>query len=379
MTTSPACPLLIIAGTRPERFKLLPLMAAPGLAATWLWTGQQPLPAGCSGEPPWRSLGTPPHPLHRRPMQTWLEARLDQQLRLLRPGAVLVQGDTASALAGARAAHALRIPLVHLEAGLRSGCLRSPFPEEAYRRHISRLACWHLAPSRRAVAALREEGIAAERIIEVGSTAVDGVRSWQGRPAPPRHDLLVDVHRRENFGRPRRRLAAALCQLADQGWRIGLLRQPNPRWDRFWQDLLPARPGIDLLAPLDRHQWFAAACAARAVLSDSGGAAEELPYLGVPLLIYRRRIERVEPLVSGHALQLDPDDPRPLAVRIGAALQARSWPCAWPLHADSPYGDGRAGQRVAAALGRILAATAPPEYTIERSTECLSTAQLLPT
>jgi UDP-N-acetylglucosamine 2-epimerase len=107
------------------------------------------------------------------------------------------------------------------------------------------------------------------------------------------------------------------------------------------------------------------------VLSDSGGAAEELPYLGVPLLVYRRGLERIEAIEDGRAVWMDPDNPAPLSPRIEAALIERRWPLAWRFAADSPYGDGRAAARVAAVLSHILGSIASVNPNEERS-ECLS-------
>ncbi len=355
MTQTPRFPLAVVAGTRPEHLKLAPVAAALTFPVAWLWTGQQSMPRSSCSQIVWRALPPPQHPLPRKALERELERHVLTALEHIAPGAVLVQGDTASALAGALAARRLELPVIHLEAGLRSGSLRSPFPEELYRRIISRIARWHLTPSRRAREALLSEGVDSTRIIDVGSTAVDAVRGHQAVIGRRGFDLVVDVHRRENAGRAHRALAMALRRLAGSGWRIGVLRQPNPRWDAMWKVDSDGRPPWEILPPLSQAQWFATAQAAGGVLSDSGGVAEELPYLGVPLLIYRRAYERVEALEQGRAIWLDPGDPTPLDVRIDAALSAGARPAPWAFHHDSPYGDGRAGQRVAAALCMLLA------------------------
>ncbi|MCB1601521.1 MAG: UDP-N-acetylglucosamine 2-epimerase [Xanthomonadales bacterium] len=354
MPLSHSTPLLIVAGTRPEALKLLPLAEALTLPAIWCWTGQQGnKPPECL-HLPWHELPPPAHPLRRRQLEQTLIEHLLAFMLQHRPQAVLVQGDTVSAYAGARAAEQLGLPLIHLEAGLRSGDLRSPFPEEAYRRLISRLARWHLAPSTRAAAQLRCEGVASAQIHVVGSTAVDGLRV---RPLPPASDsyhLLVDVHRRENAGRALDRLALGLRALARSGWRIGVCAHPNRSWEQRWSQALGPNHGLKRLPPQNREQWLALAQSARGVLSDSGGAAEELPYLGVPLLLYRRRSERPESLESGHARWLDPRAVGDLDGVIERALDQGRWPAAWPLSVDSPYGDGRAGARAAAAIHACL-------------------------
>lgn len=346
--------LLLVAGTRPEVLKLAPLAQALGRGVRWCWTGQQPQPPVEAAHWPWQRLPAPPHPLRRGELLSSLEAALAALFKRLPPRAVVVQGDTASALAGARAAHALGVPLVHLEAGLRSGDLRSPFPEEAYRRAISRLADLHLAPSARAAAQLRLEGVPPAAIVEVGSTAVDGLRLQPLRAPVAPCELLVDVHRRENAGRALTRLALALRALARGGWRVGIAAHPNACWQQRWDTALGADSGVVRLPALARSEWLALAREARGVLSDSGGAAEELPYVGVPLLVYRRRAERMEALETRHARLLPPQAGEALDAAIERALADARWPAAWPLAPDSPYGDGHAGARAAVAIAAWL-------------------------
>ncbi len=223
--------LMLIAGTRPEALKLCSLrsalLAESRVDVISCWTGQQPTPPAETQDWPWLRLPPPAHPLRRGALECSLGAAIERAAKRLQPQALLVQGDTASAYAGARAAWALGLPLVHLEAGLRSGQVRAPFPEEAYRRSIARLAALHLAPSERAAAQLLQEGVSGTAIAVVGSTAVDGLHAQRTLPQRPAHDLLVDMHRRENAGRPLRRLALALRTLARCGWRIGLIANPN--------------------------------------------------------------------------------------------------------------------------------------------------------
>jgi UDP-N-acetylglucosamine 2-epimerase (non-hydrolysing) len=251
----------------------------------------------------------------------------------------------------------LSIPVIHLEAGLRSYNLRSPFPEEAYRRGITRMAALHLAPSALAVRNLVSEGIRPCRIAQVGSTAIDGLRRVTPVGEPVNCDLLVDIHRRENSNRALRRLAATLKSLAFSGRRICIAEQPNGNWSKRWSQALGADHGLSRLPLLDREGWLVQSKASHCVLSDSGAAAEELPYLGVPLLVYRRCSERPEAINSGHACLLSPWAARPLGAAIERALRKNDWPAPWPLSSDSPYGDGHAGTRAAAAIAAWLTET----------------------
>jgi len=275
-------------------------------------------------------------------------------LRQSRPAAVVVQGDTASAYAGALAAQEFAIPVVHLEAGLRTHDLRSPFPEEAYRRNITRIAALHLAPSALAVQQLLHEGIRLDRIAKIGSTAIDGLRRANPATANRVCDLLVDIHRRENSGRALRRLVDALNKLALSGWRICIAEQPNENWNERWSEALGETCCLTRLPQLDREGWLAQSSASRCVLSDSGAAAEELPYLGVPLLIYRRCCERPEAILSGHARLLSPQAAGLLDDEIENCLRNEDWPPPWPFLPTSPYGDGLAGMRAASVIAGWL-------------------------
>jgi UDP-N-acetylglucosamine 2-epimerase (non-hydrolysing) len=368
----------LIAGTRPEAYKLEPLAAAMGARARRCWTGQHDsIPADLAGVD-WVKLPKLAHPLARHALEAGLRQNIVLHLRRC-PGAVVVQGDTASALAGARAARAVDLPLIHLEAGLRSANPRSPWPEELYRRRIARLADFHLVPSRLALSNLLNEGIAPESMAWVGSTAVDGLPACRARdpaahtPGGSRiecgsrslgtaagrnpgkgYDLLIDVHRRENACRPMQRLAEALRSLAASGWRVGVLSHPNGSWSRSWRAALAGDGAVDHLPLMTRAQWFELASRSRAVLSDSGGAAEELPYLGVPLMVYRRATERPEACATGHAVLLDPTTTDSLEARIRQLLDNTPRLHPWPLCPGSPYGDGHAGQRSARAIRQFL-------------------------
>jgi UDP-N-acetylglucosamine 2-epimerase (non-hydrolysing) len=362
----------VIAGTRPERIKIEPvigaLLARGDVEILPCWSGQHALEAG---DPRtlvrWRQSPALAHPLDRRTLWRALQNGIAAHLNECTPDAVLVQGDTMTAAAAALTAHRMNLPVVHLEAGLRSGSVRAPFPEEILRRKITGVADLHLTPSRLASDNLRAELISAERIVEVGSTAIDPLVTVAACPAPTRRrDLLVDVHRRENCGAPLRHVAEALIRLADSGLTIGCVSSLNQQWRARWQALVGAHPNITLLPAMCQSLWFDEVRASALVLSDSGAAAEELPYLGVPLLVCRRATERPEPMTTGHARLVTPDsaDSIESAVRDGLAA---SWPAPWPLERSSVYGDGRAAERAATAIAAWLnnlqrAPTAAVEY-----------------
>jgi UDP-N-acetylglucosamine 2-epimerase (non-hydrolysing) len=361
MVQNQSVDLIVVAGTRAEAYKLAPLLQPLKLSCLLLWTSQhRDFPADLPLR--WQPLDPLPHPLPRRSMQLLLLEKLLARLQQQPGGAVLVQGDTCSAYIAAMAARMLARPLLHLEAGLRSDDPRSPFPEEIYRRRISRWANLHLAPSARAVARLVAEGVPRELIMQVGSTAVDGLRSEAlNRPRPEQSlDLLVEIHRRENAGAPLQRLAEALHQIRIEGLRIAVATHPNGKWQKLWTSAWSRGPTPEWLPPLPRTLWLETARRARLVLSDSGAAAEEMPYLGVPLLVYRQGSERPEAYLSGHAVRLCPTEPAAvLAAQIRQQLARQHWPAAWPLQCSSPYGDGNAGRNSAHAVERFLGRPAP--------------------
>lgn len=349
----------VIAGTRPERIKLEPVISAlrerEDVNVFPCWSGQHALDvadprAGGS----WRQGPALAHPLDRRALWAALQNAVAAHLAACAPHAVLVQGDTMTAAAAALLAHRMNLPVVHLEAGLRSGTVRAPFPEEILRRKITVVADLHLTPSRLASDNLHAEHIPAECIVEVGSTAIDPLVAVAAHPAPIlRRDLLVDVHRRENCGAALRHVAQALRRLADSGLTIACVSSLNDQWRVRWRALVSEHPNITLLPAMSQPLWFDELRASALVLSDSGAAAEELPYLGVPLLVCRRATERPEPIASGHARWVTPDSAAAIESAVHEGLAAH-WPARWPLARSSVYGDGHAAERAANAIGAWL-------------------------
>ena len=270
----------------------------------------------------------------------------------------MVQGDTLSAYAGARAARALRRPLIHVEAGLRSPRRDDPFPEDLIRRRISRLADWHFAPTALAYAQLRREqavGTLRGALFQVGSTAIDALCA---RPPQPESgfDLLVTLHRRENRGEALLKLGEALASVIRQRppLRVAWIAHPRADWNTTVRAIVDRLPGLHWLPALPHSRFLALAAGAGRVVSDSGGLQEELPVLGVRQLVLRRCTERPEGLRSGHAWLCDPRSPA-LADTLQRLLDC---PRPAPLlpGADCPWGDGHAAPRIAAVLGDAFAA-----------------------
>ncbi|MCK7676249.1 non-hydrolyzing UDP-N-acetylglucosamine 2-epimerase [Corynebacterium pygosceleis] len=228
---------------------------------------------------------------------------------------VIVQGDTSTALAGAQAAFFHRIPLVHLEAGLRSRKLNDPFPEEANRRLISKVASLHLAPSLRAKQNLLVENVDDEEISITGNTGIDALHQILKSDSVSNsrvdtflfeegvdHYLLVTVHRRENWSRVSE-ICSALRQITEQfsSWGIVVSMHANPVLKEQLRESLAGKERILLLDPVPYPDFIKLMSAARIVLSDSGGVQEEAPALGVPLICMRENTEREEVVESGNA------------------------------------------------------------------------------
>jgi UDP-N-acetylglucosamine 2-epimerase (non-hydrolysing) len=370
-------PVLVIFGTRPEAIKLAPvieaLAASRTLAPRVCVTGQhrQMLDQMLA------LFGiTPHHDLAiMRPDQDLfdLTARALTSLRPVldaeRPAAVLVQGDTTTAMAAALAAFYRQIPVGHVEAGLRTGHAYDPFPEEMNRRLTSHLATWHYAPTARAAANLGREGVPADRILVTGNTIVDALHAIVARltrdpkaaaPALPpgqlagRRLVLVTGHRRESFGAGLRNICTALRELAAAHPDV-LIVYPvhlNPAVQRPVHEILGGQPNVVLTAPLDYLPFVDLMRRAHLILTDSGGLQEEAPSLGVPVLVMRETTERPEAVDAGTAMLVgtQPDTIVAAATRLLTDPAAHAGMRA----ARNPFGDGAAAARIAAHLESVL-------------------------
>ncbi len=275
-------------------------------------------------------------------------------LEEVRPDVVLVQGDTTTAMVSALASHYQRVPVGHVEAGLRTDDRYNPFPEEMNRRLVTELASLHFAPTKTAVDALLREGIPADSIYLTGNSVVDALQHMIGnmRPVdlgvPFRGDrlILVTAHRRENFGRPIENICMALRQLAADNDDVDVVYPVhlNPNIQEPVHRLLDNCPGIHLLPPLDYMSFVTLMARCYIVLSDSGGIQEEAPALGKPVLVLRTTTERPEAIEAGTARLGGVDtqaiiEQAELLLRDGAEYLRMAT-------AASPYGDGKAAERI---------------------------------
>jgi UDP-N-acetylglucosamine 2-epimerase (non-hydrolysing) len=282
---------------------------------------------------------------------------LDGVLASEAPDAVLVQGDTTTVMTVALAAFYHHISVGHVEAGLRTGDLRNPFPEEMNRVVAGRLSRWHFAPTATARQNLLQEHFDPASIHVTGNTVIDALLQVAGQKPElvidiprERRLLLVTAHRRENFGEPFKQVCEAIRELADRYPDIQVLYpvHPNPNVAGPAREILGAHPRITLCEPLAYRDFVAAMKAAYLILTDSGGVQEEAPALGKPVLVMRHETERPEAVAEGVVKLVGPD--REAIVREAARLLDDPEAYAAMAKGSSPYGDGRSADRIVAVL-----------------------------
>jgi UDP-N-acetylglucosamine 2-epimerase (non-hydrolysing) len=362
--------ILLIFGTRPEAIKLFPvvraLAAVPGLDVRTCVTAQH---RGLLDQVLSIAGLTPDVDLDlMEPGQTLdqLTARLLTGLGKVmddeKPDRVIVQGDTATAMVGALAAYYRKVPVSHVEAGLRSGDIYQPWPEEVNRRIVAPIADQHFAPTETAAEALRRENIAPETIHVTGNTVIDALLATRARIAAEpelaagldpiaarfagKRIILVTTHRRENFGGGMEDIARALGRIADRDDTAILFpMHPNPNVVAAMDRVLGDRPNVARIEPLDYPHFIRALELSHVVLSDSGGVQEEAPALGKPVLVMRETTERPEGVVAGTA-KLVGTSPERIVSEISTLLDVPSAYSAM-ARAHNPFGDGHASERIA--------------------------------
>lgn len=286
------------------------------------------------------------------------------------PDLVLVHGDTSTTLAAALAAFYARTAVGHVEAGLRTGDLYAPWPEEANRRLVAPLVRFHFAPTEAAAANLRKEGVAAPTVHVTGNTVIDALLEVTGRierdpslansladQLPPldsdKRLILVTGHRRENFGDGFEQICQSLADLADRGdTQVVYPVHLNPNVQEPVNRILGGRPDIHLTKPLDYLPFVHLMSKVDIILTDSGGIQEEAPSLGKPVLVMRDTTERPEAVDAGTVILVGTERARitQQAFRLlddSSAYESMS-------RAHNPYGDGKAAQRIANVIADAL-------------------------
>ena len=294
---------------------------------------------------------------------------LDPILDLAKPDFILVQGDTTTAMAGALAGFHRRIPVGHVEAGLRTGNAFSPYPEEMNRRLVTRLATHHFAPTRGNWENLFSEGVPEERIFLTGNPVVDSLMAILEKfPSLPVVDELVQAteglkrvvlttHRRESFGELMAENLRVVRGFVERHRDVAVIFpvHPNPEVTCAARSILSGHPRINLIPPLRYHEFIALLANAWLIVSDSGGVQEEAPTLGKPLLILRENTEVPEAVECGVA-RLAGGNPARFASILEEVYEDGQW-MKQVQKADNPFGQGDSGKRIVDAMERALGAS----------------------
>ena len=374
-------PVLVIFGTRPEAIKLAPVISAlrshPALDPVVCLTGQHgsemidSILDFFAIEPDERlDVMRPSQSLCS--LSAALLYQLEETFDRVSPEAVLVQGDTTSCFIGALSGHYQKVLVGHVEAGLRTGNLASPFPEEANRQMVSRLADLHFAPTRQAADALYAENIARERVTVTGNTVIDALLQavarnqvdginvpaalWPERESSRRY-VLVTLHRREVLGQTIREMLGAITELATRRPEtdVVLIGHPNPGVQNAIMEVCAvAKPNFKVIPPQPYRSFIDLMARAHLILSDSGGIQEEAPSLNRPVLVLRDRTERNEGVEAGCLVRVGTD--RNAIVSACEALLDDAEEYARIAAASNPYGDGKAASRICEALAADMGA-----------------------
>jgi UDP-N-acetylglucosamine 2-epimerase (non-hydrolysing) len=367
--------IAIAVGTRPEVIKLAPVcraLDAKGVEVTVVLTGQHrelvddllaPLEitgfvdADLDVMQPRQDLSL---------LAAYLLQGLGAYLAKTKPDALVVQGDTTSALCGALAAFHAHIPVAHVEAGLRSETLDNPFPEELNRQMISRIGRWQFAPTSLSYENLAREGIGAERAELVGNTVVDSLHWVLERrlgtsafsPQRARRRVLVTLHRRETRGAALAAIAASIAEIARvSDAEVVFPIHPSPEVREAVRPVLETHAHVRLCEPLSYFDFLATLADADLAISDSGGVQEEAPTLRTPVLVVRETTERREAIDAGCARLVGTD---PTSVqRVALEVLGDDAQLAAMVATSNPFGDGHAAERIADRLLADLVTTRP--------------------
>jgi UDP-N-acetylglucosamine 2-epimerase (non-hydrolysing) len=362
--------ILCVVGTRPEAIKMAPVILAlknePWANVRVLATAQhrhmldQVLDFFCIEPDIDLDIMRPSQAL------TTLTARLlldlDDVLHAEKPDVVLVQGDTTTVMTVALACFYHRIRIGHVEAGLRTWDMQNPFPEEGNRVIAGKLARWHFAPTEGSRQNLLREGVPGADILVSGNTVIDALLMTAAKELniginldANKRLVLVTSHRRENFGEPFRNICRALRTLAENNLDVQFLYpvHPNPNVKDVAQTVLGAIPNFVLCEPLDYAPFVAAMKRAYLLLTDSGGVQEEAPALGKPVLVLRDETERPEAVEQG-VVKLVGTNYERIVKETQRLLDDDAAYCDM-ARGISPYGDGRAAERIVKMLREQLA------------------------
>ncbi len=359
--------IIMVCGSRPEIIKLAPLyhkLTKNNLFDLKLClTGQHPdlIPPllKAFNIPDNKKLLTNWNNLDNSQILNKLKQFLTPIILDFNPDLIIVQGDTSSSFCAAIVAAKMKIPLAHIEAGLRTYDFKAPFPEEINRQNISKLSKWHFCPTDDNKANLLKEGIDPETIFVTGNTVIDTLKTvlkssnnTEGLSSVPY--ILITLHRRESHGSPLRKMLHTLAELASRYPRINFIfpMHPNPIITAAATEIISPQPNIILKKPTPYPEFIELMKNAFFIISDSGGIQEEAPFLNVPLLVLREKTERMEAVKTG-ANKL-----------VGTAHDKILDEACLLIHnqkyykdmknAANPFGDGKASDRIIETLMQIL-------------------------
>ncbi len=365
--------LLIVYGTRPEAIKMAPLIHAlassrhctPIVAVTGQHREMLDQVNRLFGIQPDHDLNIITQSQTLETVTARVLAGVSQVIEAETPDALVVQGDTTTCFAAALAAFYRKIPLIHLEAGLRTGERYNPFPEEINRRLTTQLAALHLAPTQTSKSNLLNDGIAESDIVVTGNTVIDALLHVSGSNSltenqdlhriTGRRSVLVTAHRRESWGEPMAQTARAIARLARKFPEIVFLLPAhlNPA---VREVLLPPLDGLEnvlITRPLDYSDFVKAMRDCSIVLTDSGGVQEEAPTFGKPVLVMRETTERPEAVAAGTVRLVGTNEDRIVSEVTDLLTDRRAYQAM--ARAANPYGDGRAAMRSIQAIEHFFA------------------------
>jgi UDP-N-acetylglucosamine 2-epimerase (non-hydrolysing) len=367
--------LMVAFGTRPEAIKLAPVIQkikqSENLEAITVATGQHrhlldQVTAFFEIQPDFDlNLMKPNQDLFYTTQECM--GRIRPLMEKLAPDMLIVQGDTTTAFAAALAAFYLKIPVAHVEAGLRTYEKFSPFPEEMNRRLITPLADLHFAPTAMAKMNLLKEGVAENRILMTGNTSVDALLMGCKRHLSPPKELnntkssqfiLLTLHRRENFGEPALKILSSVRTFAlkHPEFQIVYPVHPNPNIKLVADHLLGEVPNVSLIAPVNYQEMLFLMKNAQFILTDSGGIQEEAPTLGKPVLVLRESTERPEAVESGCAQLVGHQSE--LILKLMESLTNKNSELYLNMsQAGQPYGNGSAAKLIVQAIDHFLKTT----------------------
>jgi len=357
--------IALVFGTRPEAIKMAPLITAIKASETFvprvILTGQHPTMAKQVLE--WFNLEADiEFEIDRssatlNSLNAQILGKVGIHLAENKPDLVVVQGDTASAYAGSIAAFNEQIPVAHLEAGLRTHNIYSPYPEEAYRQMISRVAELHMCPTAENKQNLLDEGIHSKGIMVTGNTVVDAFEVVSSMLKSSNFEesrinnlasgeiVLVTAHRRENLGEGMSAIAEAIREVALTSPSLNFVvpMHPNPSVRTRITPVLSDLPNVHLLEPLEYPEFISILSRSKLVLTDSGGVQEEAPILGIPAIVMRENTERPEGVNAGGVVLVGANKEK-IVLTLNRLLTDSS-ALRSMAQARNPYGDGRASLR----------------------------------